>query len=331
MSAHGPDDRAIRDVIAGGLALPALLFAHEVGLFERLADGPRTPADLAASLGLPRRSIDAVLALATAAGFLELDHGRPALGATARAFLLRASPTSWAGYLDLLITSADRYAYRGVRDALRSGHPPPDGLDAAERTLALERAMHDRGVVAARAWARCADLDGHARLLDVGGGSGVFAMEAVRRFPRLSAWVLDLAPVCARAAARIEAAGLSDRVRTHAADYLDASPFPPADAHLFAEVLHNRSADDARRLVTKSWAALPPGGRIFVHEMLLDDGPGPAAIAAANLNMALWTRAGYQRSRAELVALLTDVGFDTPTVTPVDGGYFTLVTGRKPR
>lgn len=325
------DDAPVRALLAGGLALPAMLVAHEVGLFERLATGPHGVAALAADLGLPPRSVDALVRLATAVGLLEGTVDEPRLTATARAFWLRDSATTFAGYLDLLVAAGDRYTVRGMREALRSGAPPADGLDPEARRAALARAMHDRGVVAARAWVRRIDLGSHCRLLDVGGGSGVHAMEAVRRFPGLAACVLDLAPVCAFAEARIAAAGLSDRVSVTAADYLGPTPFPEADVHLYAEVLHNRAPDDARRLVEKSWRALPPRGRILVHEMVLEDGgPSALAAAAAHLNMCLWTRAGRQPTRAGLVALLTDAGFVGVEVAPTGCGAFSLATGLRP-
>lgn len=325
------DDAPVRALLAGGLALPAMLVAHEVGLFERLATGPRTVAALAADLGLPPRSVDALVRLATAVGLLEGPVDAPRLTATARAFWRRDSDTTWTGYLDLLVATGDRYTVRGMREALRSGAPPADGLDADARRAALSRAMHDRGVVAARAWVRRIDLRGHRRLLDVGGGSGVHAMEAVRRFPGLVACVLDLAPVVAFAAARIAAAGLSERVVVTAADYLAPTPFPEADVHWFSEVLHNRASDEARRLVEKSWRALPPRGRILVHEMLLEDeGPSALGAAAAHLQMCLWTRAGRQPTRAGLVALLTDAGFAGVEVVPTGCGAYSLVTGLRP-
>lgn len=327
-----PDDRALRDLVAGGLTLPALLVAYEVGLFAQLERRAMTSAELAAALRLPPRSTDVLVTLATAAGLLRADAGRLALRPLARAFFLRDSPTTFAGYLDLWIASADRFSYRGIRHALLTGAPPDDGLSPEARTVALERALHDRGVVAARAWVARVDLAGHRTLLDVGGGSGVHAIEAVRRFPGLRAVVLDVAPVCALADARIAAAGLSDRLRTLAADYLDPTPFPAADVHLYAEVLHNRGPDEAARLVRKSFDALPPGGRILVHEMLLDDdGAGPPAVAAADLNMVLWTRQGRQPTRRALFALLAGAGFEALDAAATGCGYFSLVTGTKPR
>src|SRR5439155_1615379 len=69
----------------------------------------------------------------------------------------------------------------------------------------------------------------------------------------------------------VAAAGLSDRVDVVTADMF-ADPWPAGhDSHLFSNVLHDWDEPDCRRLLALSAAALPPGGRVFVHDMLLDD------------------------------------------------------------
>jgi|GEM_PF-3456215 len=65
--------------------------------------------------------------------------------------------------------------------------------------------------------------------------------------------------------------------------------------------------------------------------LLDDDGAGPLAVAAATVNRRLWTRGGRQPTRAGLLALLADAGFAALEVHPTGCGYFSLVTGVRPR
>ena len=70
--------------------------------------------------------------------------------------------------------------------------------------------------------------------------------------------------------------------------------------------------------------ALPAGGRIFIHEALLDDsGAGPLTTATFSLVMLLGTQ-GRQFTYAELAKLLGDAGFTDVGATP-SHGYYSVV------
>jgi hypothetical protein len=100
------------------------------------------------------------------------------------------------------------------------------------------------------------------------------------------------------------------------------------DAIFFSNVLHDWDATRRDELARRSFAALPPGGRIYLHEMLLnDDRDGPLTPALFSLLM-LGTR-GKQFSSVELGDLLTKAGFADITVSH-SYAYYSLVTGTKP-
>ena len=74
--------------------------------------------------------------------------------------------------------------------------------------------------------------------------------------------------------------------------------------------------------------ALAPGGRIFLHEMLLaEDGSGPATTASFSMLMLLGTH-GRQYSFNELRQILTNAGFVDVDARPTYG-YYSVVIGRK--
>jgi trans-aconitate methyltransferase len=190
--------------------------------------------------------------------------------------------------------------------------------------------MHDRGRLTAARWPDLVDLGGARTLLDLGGGSGVHALAALRRWPELRAVVLDLPSVCPLATAAATGAGLADRFAAVAGDYEDlGDPLPAADVHLWSEVLHNRDPDRCRALLQRSHDELAPGGVVLVLEMVLDDDSGPLAVAAASVNMLLWTRGGRQHRRTDLLGWLGEAGFVDLHHQPV-AGYFELLTGRRP-
>jgi acetylserotonin N-methyltransferase len=102
------------------------------------------------------------------------------------------------------------------------------------------------------------------------------------------------------------------------------------DAHFFSNIFHDWSDDTCRLLARKSFEALPSGGRILLHEMLMDDdGAGPWPVAAFSLLMLIGTK-GRQYSLPELAEFLASAGFVDVESARSSSGYYSLVNARKP-
>jgi hypothetical protein len=107
-------------------------------------------------------------------------------------------------------------------------------------------------------------------------------------------------------------------------------PFPEADLHFYSNIYHDWSREKGALLTRKSFESLPPGGRIVVHEMLLDDDKtGPLAAVGFNIVMLVWSADGAQYSGREFSEMLTDAGFGQ-IETKLTFGYNSIVTAVKP-
>ncbi len=118
--------------------------------------------------------------------------------------------------------------------------------------------------------AKRVNLNGHNRLLDVGGGSGAYSLAFCAANPRLSATILDFPQTIDTAKRYAREAGLTDgsRIRRQ------------RDNHRLAE--RTRCRSDVLCL-ERGWsgrypgigesamAALPPGGLVLVHDFMVDD------------------------------------------------------------
>ena len=82
--------------------------------------------------------------------------------------------------------------------------------------------MDCRGVYLAQAVAKSHDLSQHRHLLDIAGGSGVYACSLVAHWPHLGATVFEKPPVDKIAARAIANRGCSDTVNVVAGDMLTA-------------------------------------------------------------------------------------------------------------
>lgn len=331
------DDRAVLDAIYANYGTLALLVAQEVGLFAALEGGPHTLSDLARSLALPPRSLDALLTVAAAQGFVTATSSEYTLTPTARSYLLETSPFSIKGMLEFTRATIGLCSPENLKNSVRSARPFGYGQggeevfrshqEHAEQARVFTRAMHAQSAAPASAWPGAIDLSSHHVMLDVGGGSGAHSIGAVRRWPQLRAILFDLAPVCDVADEYVTEAGLRDRISTRAGDIWTDS-FPAADLHFYSLVYHDWPPEKCAVLSAKSFESLPIGGRIVIHELLVDDNrDGPLVPALFSVIMLLWTE-GRQYSAGELVGLLRHAGFSDIKVERTFG-YWGIVTGQK--
>ncbi len=335
------DDRSVWDVWLSVYRMPALAAADELGLFEALEAQPASADELGERLGLNPQALRSVLPLLASLGFLAVREGRYHPTETARAYLLHDSPYYWGGAFS--IHRADRHVARFVAalkadpaeslGAFGQGSRPVDSWESgelgAELAQTLAAFMHSHSLPAAVGLARLAAFDGMRRLLDVGGGSGCFSIALAQQRPRLHATVMDL-PAMTRLADRyIEDAGVRAQVDTRVVDMFRGAWPEGYDAIFMSNIFHDWNQDTCAVLAARSLEALPPGGRILLHEMLLaDDGSGPLAAAGFSMMMLAGTQ-GRQYSFSELARILTDAGFVDPQVTEAHGD-FSLVSARKP-
>ena len=173
------------------------------------------------------------------------------------------------------------------------------------------------------------DTTGRHQLLDIAGGSGIYACAIVARHPHLRATVLEKPPVDTVARRAIEKRGLSDRVNVLAGDMLAGELPGGFDLHLISNVLHDWDAPVARQILAKSARALTPGGMLIIHDAHINEtktGPLPVAKYSALL---MHSTEGKCYSLAEMRGFLVELGLTEFQFreTAVDRS---IITVRKP-
>lgn len=333
------DDTKIWDAWLSQFRLPILNTNLEVGTFKALSEGAYTTEELAKKLGVDARALAMHLAALCAEGFVEKRLGQWRATHLARTWLHPDATGYWGHFLGTIDNNAH---LRGrLLESLRTGKRP--GSDVAEQPAGWERGTMPPEVAAniaafMQAHSQAPAL-GTARqpvfgelecLMDVGCGSGVYGIEIARANPRLSVILMDLKEVAAEAGKYVDKAGMSGRVTTAGVNMFEEEWPRGPDGHLFCNVFHDWSDETNRKLAKSSFDALPSGGRIFLHEILMDDDyTGPFQAAAFSLLMLVGTL-GKQYSLAEFRDILESAGFTDVQSQRTGGGYYSLVSGRKP-
>jgi SAM-dependent methyltransferase len=313
-------------------------------LFARLAKQPLASEELRGELELAERPASVLFTALRAMRLLACDDaGRIVLTASAAEHLVPGGKFYVGDYLSLI---ANEPGVRELVQRLRTNRPAgtdPQQAGPAFIYRAGERSAMDQEDLARRftlalsgraknvapLLARAVDLSSASLLLDVGGGTGIYSAALLQKHPRLKAIVFDRPEVLKVAAEFAESYGVADRMECRPGDMLSGDALPNADVVLLSNVLHDWDIAECRRLIARCAQALPPRGRLLIHDVFLNDaldGPLPAAI----YSIAIFSvTEGRIYSGAEYRGWLSEAGLQAGTITPtlVHCG---VLEGRKP-
>jgi 3-hydroxy-5-methyl-1-naphthoate 3-O-methyltransferase len=305
-------------------------------LFTRLLEQPADLPSLCRALDLRERPADVMLTLLTAMDLLKNDGGSFCLTQMAREYLVPSSPWFIGPYF---ASVKERPVCRDILAVMRTDQPSTWASlrDQKQWAKAMEEdafadsftaAMDCRGTYLGPALAGKLDCQGHRRLLDIAGGSGVYACAIVARHPHLRAGVFEKPPVDRLTRRSVAARGFADRIEVHVGDMF-TDPLPSGfDLHLFSNVLHDWDESGVRQLLAKSAAALPAGGMIIIHDAHINaDKSGPLPVAAYSVLLMTIT-AGKCYSEKEMAGYLAEAGFGNVAFAPTAADR-SVITARK--
>ena len=309
------DGERMFDLLAGFCHSQALCAAVELGLLERLLDGPEGTAALARACRVPEPRMAVLLRALAATGLLRETR------AGWRPTRLGAALSGVPGLAEMI--SHDRVLYRDLADPvaffrgetrteLSQFWPYVFGAGAArdpDQAARYSRLMSETQGLVAGETLRAVSLRGVRRLMDVGGGTGAFLERAGERHPQMLLRLVDLPAVAEGARTRLEAAGMAERAEIVPTSFRDG-PLPPgADAISLVRVLYDHADETVAALLARCREALEPGGLLVVSEPMAG---AARPERAADGYFALYTLAmgtGRVRSAARIGAMLSEAGF----------------------
>lgn len=302
-------DRLI-DEILGYRKAKVLMVAAYLELFARL-ESPRTAAELARALRKDARALEILLDALAAMGYLRKSGGRYRNSPLASRHLVPGRP----GYLgdNLKYQEIIWDAWSELRECLQRG--------GAVRPLAYWLTKHPRFTdeyirgmsnIARRPAEEIAAAVGPvARVLDVGAGPGSYSLAFLRANPGASAVLLDLPSTLKVTRRLLSAHPESRRVTLRAGDYTrDRFGEGEFDLVLLSHITHDESPATNRLMIEKAWRALAPGGRVVIHDFMLDDSRlSPVFGALFSVHMLTYTSGGRTYTAREYASWLRQAGF----------------------
>ena len=324
-----------------GSELLTAAIAH-FDVFGRLAAQTLSFEDLANALNLKPRPATVLITALRAMNLLSETDGKLTPSDLAHEHLVPGGYFDVGDYVGL---AAQSPGVTGLVQLLKTNQPLDsdgtgsgtafiyrDGMESAmeaeQSARHLTLALAGRAKNVAPALANAIPIPDDSRLLDIGGGTGIYSYALLEKNPTLKATVFDRPKVLKVAEEMAGDYDIMDRVEFVAGDMF-ADPLPASvDVILLSNILHDWDIPECQQLVQRCVDALAPGGQIVIHDVFLNDehdGPLPIALYSAAL---FSLTEGRAYSTKEYRSWLHDAGLRTDPVVPT-GVHCGVLTGRK--
>ena len=295
--------------------------AAKLGLAERLAGGPQTPAALASATGAQIDALRRVLLGLVAIGLLVETEPGTFASTPLLELLQRDHPTSmWA---TTMVAGEESYrSWAELYECVMTGEPAFERVYGAGRfdynrahpkmEAIFNQNMSEISRQVAQDVASAYDFSAARVLVDVGGGQGMLLAAVLRANPTLRGVLFDQPQVVETADAVLRAAGVADRCEQVGGDFFASIP-AGGDIYVMRSVLHDW--DDARcvAILRRCKDALGPGAKLLVVESLMEADAPPLPIVLRDLQM-LCITGGRERSLQDHEKLFGQAGLETNRV-----------------
>jgi SAM-dependent methyltransferase len=332
------DVRQISALTYGFIASKALFAALDLDLFTRIAQGIDTLPALAEATNVAANRLRTLLTALKTVGLLSEADGRFTNAPATHTFLVAGAAGDFRDYIRVVNGGFLYDGLRHLEKAMR-GEPIAPGKafydiaysEGGVGGSAFSRAQHAGSLGPAHLMARRVDAKGAHTLLDVGGGSGAYTLAFLKANPDLRATILDF-PETTETARRYAAdAGLSDRV-SHVQGNAITTPWPAGqDIVLMSYVWSAVGGNDIPVLAQRAYEALKPGGRVLIHDFMVDDGHDGPAFAAWYLLASMLDNPGAESLTPGYVeSCLRKAGFEIERTEPMLAEITQLTSARRP-
>jgi ubiquinone/menaquinone biosynthesis C-methylase UbiE len=293
----------------------ALAAAAQLRLFDHVAAGHRTAAEVAAAAGASERGTRGLLDALTAMGYLRKSRGRYALTPESATYLVSSSEFYMEGGSDVSLRLARDFA--NLAEAVRTGAPvlaneSPDVLQQFWPLLVKQifpaNFVFSSNAVRALSGAERKRI---ARILDIGAGSGAWSIAFAQALPKARVTAVDLPFVLDVTRSYTRRYGVDDRYEYRPGSFHDVEFGREVfDLAILGHIIHSEGAQRGRKLIGKVFDALAPGGMLLIAEFIPnDERTGPVMPLLFGLNMLVHAPDGDVFTMREYREWLKHAGF----------------------
>lgn len=315
-SSISPDEliRYRDSIYAVDLVITAI--AH-LDFFSKLGQNPLNTVGIRNKFQLKERPADVMLTLFKSMGLIRFRDEVYHISDQAREFFTVESERSLVPYYSTL---SERSEVLQLLEVLRTGKPAGWSGKQKEQewSLAMERddfarmftsGMDSRGAYFSPGLTRTFDFSKYNSVLDIAGGSGIYAIQIKKTHPDIRAGLLEKSPVDKVVRKNLKNKGLSGFIEVYEGDMFRDEYPPDFDIHLYSHVFHDWEVNDLKDLAKKSYRSLNPGGMIMIHDAHINrQKTGPMSVAEYSV-LVMFATKGKCYAVGEMEEILGSAGF----------------------
>ena len=308
----------------------AMKAAVELEIFTAIAEGNITAATIAKRCKAAERGVRTLCDFLTIHGFLTKEGTQYALAPDSALFLNRHSPAYIGAALEFLLTPRLREAHERLTEAVRRGGSAlgegtlvPENPDWVKFAQAMMPLMHMPAEIMAAELRKGGEAH---KVLDIAASHGIFGIAVARQNPTAHIYASDWKNVLEVGMKNAQAMGVADRYHLLPGSAFDTDLGSGYDLVLIPNFLHHFDLPTCTAFMRKVHAALKPGGRAAIAELVPNpDRVTPPTAAAFSLMMLVTTPTGDAYTFAELESISKNAGFPRVELAPPEIGLDRLV------
>ncbi len=295
-------------MIRGYMPSRCLLTALELDIFTAVGEGGNAE-QIGTKISANARAAGMLLNALVALGLLSKSGDDYKNTPESARFFVRGSKDNHRN--GLLHTANIWHRWSTLTDAVRSGARLPSSRDDTPEwtrnfIAGMQRNAKDRAPLLVKALGTTAVR----RILDLGGGSGVYSIAFAKASPDVHCEILDIPEVVPLTAEYVSQAGVSAQVSLRPGDMLQDDFGSGHDIIMLNAICHMFSEEQNREIFRRARQALAPNGRLVVQDFILNsEKTGPQQAALFSLNMLVNTDAGASYSEFEYTHWMKAAGF----------------------
>lgn len=306
--------KPLHDMLTGQIHARLLQAGLTLKVFDVLSAG-RTADEAAAEMGTHKNNTRFFLDAMTTIGLIEKKGGRYRNAPLAQHYLVSDAPV-YLGPLFQLIQASSIDPLARIEEFIRNGSPRQTSeenaaiqSECAKSTRASAPwVLGEMGCRISRIVSGLPGFDSFKKMLDLGGGHGLFSLYIARASETLHAVVFDRSPAIEVAAGFIETYAMDDRVTVKAGDYTTDDIGTGYDL-VWASATLYFTKNHLDVMIPKIHAALKPDGYfISFHDGLTHEQTQPD-ITLGWLGHLLSTGQDFRFEQGELADAMLACGF----------------------
>jgi ubiquinone/menaquinone biosynthesis C-methylase UbiE len=297
---------------------PPLIIGAAVNnkVFDSLASGAKTVAQLSKKTGAPTRGLRAIMNALVGLELLKKDRQEKySLTPESATFLLSDKPGTQAGFFATILPQLVS-RWLSLTEVVRDGRPvlavnqEEPGTEFFSQLVENIIPMSYPSAQALGHHLKTAKAKSEVRVLDLAAGSGIWGIALTQKSPRVRVTAVDWAGMIPTTKRITQKFGVADRFNYIEGDLLEANFGNGYDVAVLGHILHSEGEERSRELLKKTFRALKSGGTIAIAEWLVtDDRTKPLPSLMFAVQMLVNTEKGDTFSFNEIKRWLEEAGF----------------------